>query len=57
LAEFGAVWLGRPFKRFDMSAYPGHHQNQQLIGIAKSCDAAHPGLLTKFVEHTGRQVS
>ena len=50
LAELGASALERPFKRFDMSAYSGHQQNEQLVGMAKSFHAAHPGTLTEFVE-------
>ncbi len=50
LAELGAVALERPFRRFDMSAYSGHQQNEQLVGMAKSFHAAHPGTLTEFVE-------
>lgn len=50
LAELGASALERPFRRFDMSAYSGHQQNEQLVGMAKSFHAAHPGTLTEFVE-------
>ena len=50
LAELGASYLDRPFKRFDMSAYSGHYQNEALVGMAKSYHGAHPGLLTEFVE-------
>lgn len=50
LAELGASYLDRPFKRFDMSAYSGHQQNEALVGMAKSFHAAHPGTLTEFVE-------
>lgn len=50
MAETGASYLDRPFKRFDMSAYSGHQQNEQLVGMAKSFHAAHPGTLTEFVE-------
>ncbi|HOQ05117.1 MAG TPA: AAA family ATPase [Anaerohalosphaeraceae bacterium] len=50
LAELGAACLDRPFKRFDMSAYSGHQQNEALVGIARSFQGAHPGLLTEFVE-------
>ncbi len=50
LAELGASALDRPFKRFDMSAYSGHQQSEQLVGMAKSFQAAHPGTLTEFVE-------
>jgi len=51
LAELGASYLERPFKRFDMSAYSGHQQNEALIGMAKSFHGAHPGQLTEFVEN------
>ena len=50
LAELGASALERPFKRFDMSAYSGHQQNEQLVGMSRSFQAAHPGTLTEFVE-------
>ena len=50
LAELGAAHLGRPYKRFDMSAYSGHQQNEALVGMAKSFMGAHPGILTEFVE-------
>jgi len=50
LAELGASYLDRPFKRFDMSAYSGPQQNDQLVGMAKSFMGAHPGTLTEFVE-------
>ena len=50
LAELGASLLDRPFKRFDMSAYSGHQQNESLVGMAKSYRGAHAGTLTEFVE-------
>jgi len=50
LAELGAAALSRPYKRFDMSAYSGHQQNEQLVGMSKSFHASHPGTLTEFVE-------
>jgi ATP-dependent metalloprotease FtsH len=50
LAELGASVLERPFKRFDMSAYSGHQQNEALVGVAKNYQGAHPGTLTEFVE-------
>ena len=50
LAEQGASFLGRPFRRFDMSAFSGHQQNESLVGMAKSYHGAHPGTLTEFVE-------
>ncbi len=49
LAELGASYLGRPFKRFDMSAYSDHQQHNQLVGFAPSYQAAQPGTLTGFV--------
>jgi len=49
LAELGASYIDRPFKRFDMSAYSGHQQNQALVGMAPSYQNAHPGTLTDFV--------
>jgi len=50
LAELAASYLDRPLKRFDMSAYSGHQQNEALVGMAKSFHSAHPGTLTEFVE-------
>jgi ATP-dependent metalloprotease FtsH len=50
LAELGAAALNLPFKRFDMSAYSGHQQNEQLVGVARNYQGAHPGTLTEFVE-------
>ena len=50
LAELGAAASNRPFKRFDMTAYSGHQQNEQLAGVARSYQGAHPGTLTEFVE-------
>lgn len=49
LAELGASYLDRPFKRFDMSAYSGHHQNEALVGSNKNYKGSHPGQLTEFV--------
>jgi len=56
LAELGAAHLDRPFKRFDMSAYSGHEQSQDLVGWAKSYRGAHPGHLTEFVERNPNAV-
>lgn len=50
LAELGASHLGRPFKRFDMSAYADHQQQNALVGWEESYKGAQPGLLTGFVE-------
>jgi len=50
LAELGASLLGRSFRRFDMSAFSGHHQNEALVGTARTYMGAHPGILTEFVE-------
>lgn len=50
LAELGASLLDRPFKRFDMTAYSGHQQNEALVGMAKSYRGAHPGTLTELAE-------
>lgn len=49
LAELGAEALGRPFKRFDMSAYSDHQQYMDLVGWPPSYQAAKAGLLTDFV--------
>jgi ATP-dependent 26S proteasome regulatory subunit len=56
LAELGAAGLGRPYKRFDMSAFSGHEQNDALIGMAKMYRGAHPGQLTEFVEKNPQAV-
>jgi ATP-dependent metalloprotease FtsH len=50
LAALGASMLVRPFKRFDMTAYSGHEQNDGLVGMARMYRGAHPGGLTEFVE-------
>ena len=50
LAESAAAWLERPFQRFDMSTYSDHQASNELVGWAKSYQAAHPGTLTGFVE-------
>ena len=49
LAEQGAAYLGRPFKRFDMSGFSGHEQTDGLVGMSKLWRGAHPGALTEFV--------
>ncbi|MCZ7647478.1 MAG: AAA family ATPase [Planctomycetota bacterium] len=52
LAELAAEHLKRPFKRFDMSAYAGNLQAEQLVGLDRSVHASRPGALTGFVaEH------
>ena len=50
LAELCASYLGRPFKRFDMSSFSGEHQLNLLVGMGKAYKGAHPGQLTEFVE-------
>lgn len=50
LAELGATHLERPFKRFDMSAYADHQQQNALVGWEESYKGAQPGLLTGFVD-------
>ncbi|MBY0552417.1 MAG: AAA family ATPase [Candidatus Obscuribacterales bacterium] len=47
LAEFGAEALDRPFRRFDMSAYAGIYQGENLVGLEHN---TRPGLLTGFVD-------
>jgi len=49
LAELSASFLGRPFKRFDMTGYTDHQAHSQLVGFARSYQGAHAGLLTGFV--------
>ncbi len=50
LAELGAEALGRPFKRFDMSAYSDHQAYMALVGFPPSFQAAKEGVLTGFVK-------
>ncbi len=50
LTELGASHLNRPFKRFDMSAYSDHQQQNALVGWEETYRGAQPGLLTGFVE-------
>jgi ATP-dependent metalloprotease FtsH len=56
LAELGATHLGRPFKRFDMSAYADHQQQNALVGWEESYKGAQPGLLTGFVDKNSNAV-
>lgn len=49
MAEICAKFLGRPFKRFDMTAYTDHQAHNQLVGFAPSYQGAQPGVLTGFV--------
>jgi len=50
MSELCASFLGRPFKRFDMTGYTDHQAHNQLVGFAESYRGAHAGLLTGFVE-------
>lgn len=50
LAELGASHIGRPFKRFDMSAYSSHNEDGSMNGMDKAYRGAQPGQLTEFVE-------
>jgi cell division protease FtsH len=50
LAELGASYLNRPFKRFDMTAFSGHQQHEALTGQQRAYRGAGPGVLTSFVE-------
>lgn len=50
LAELGASHLNRPFKRFDMTAYSDHQQQNGLVGFEETYKGAQPGVLTGFVE-------
>ncbi|MBI3795864.1 MAG: AAA family ATPase [Deltaproteobacteria bacterium] len=56
LAELGATFLNRPFKRFDMSAYAHTHEAAGLIGIPRFYKDAQPGILTDFVQHNPNAV-
>ena len=49
LAELGASYLDRPFKRFDMSSYSSGLDHQLLTGMAKGYAGARTGMLTGFV--------
>ena len=49
LGESCAEALGRPFKRFDMTAYTDHQAGLSLVGTHPSYKDAHPGQLTGFV--------
>lgn len=49
LSELGASYLGRPFKRFDMTSYSDHQTYMQLVGFPPSYQSAQPGALTGFV--------
>lgn len=56
LAESGAAFIKRPFKRFDMSGFSGPQQGEQLVGVARMYQGAQPGLLTQFVENNPEAV-
>ncbi len=49
LAELAAKYLGRPFKRFDMTEYSAHDSHLGLIGFESTWKHAAPGMLTTFV--------
>ena len=49
LAELGASYLDRPFKRFDMSSYSSGLDHQLLTGMAKGYAGARTGTLTGFI--------
>lgn len=50
MAETCASYLGRPFKRFDMTGYSDNWAHNQLTGFEPSYKGAQPGILTGFVE-------
>jgi ATP-dependent metalloprotease FtsH len=56
MAELGAEALGRPFRRFDMSAYSDHQQYLDLVGWPPSFQGAKPGLLTGYVKENPNAV-
>jgi cell division protease FtsH len=56
LAELGASYLDRPFKRFDMSGYSAFHANEGFVGTSRSFAGSHPGALTDFVENNPNAV-
>lgn len=49
LAEQAAKYLGRPFKRFDMTEYSGHDSHFGLIGFDYTWKNATSGQLTSYV--------
>ena len=49
LAELGAEYLQRPFKRFDMSSYGHGLEGTTLAGAPRVYHGAQPGALTDFV--------
>ncbi len=48
-AQLFADELGLPFKRFDMSGYPGEGAVEELVGISTFWKNAKPGILTDYV--------
>jgi ATP-dependent metalloprotease FtsH len=50
LAELSASYLGRTYKRFDMSEFSDHQQHMQLVGFPPSFKSAQKGTLTGFVQ-------
>ena len=50
MSELSASFLGRPFRRFDMTGYTDHQAHNQLVGFARSYKGAQPGMLTGFVD-------
>lgn len=50
LAELGATYVDRPFKRFDMSTYAHAHETVGLTGSPRFYQGAQPGTLTDFVQ-------
>ncbi|MCE1248604.1 MAG: AAA family ATPase [Firmicutes bacterium] len=49
-SELASSRLGRPFKRFDMTAYSDHERHTDLVGFAPVYKGAQPGSLTGFVK-------
>ena len=56
LAELGAQYLNRPFKRFDMSSYGHGLEGAALAGAPRLYHGAQPGTLTDFVQHNQNAV-
>jgi ATP-dependent metalloprotease FtsH len=48
--ELAASYLGKPFKRFDMTAYSDHERHTDLVGFSPVYKGAQPGVLTGFVK-------
>ena len=50
LAEQAAKYLGKPFRRFDMTEYSAYNSHLGLIGFESTWKDSSPGTLTTFVK-------